>query len=112
MGSKSREAGCSGRTPPSGNRRRMTLESLVEAAYDSHLTAFDDLLPALFRAYDGAPASEMKTRLADPVAALRGWDNRWAVESVPTSLAVLWGRELMRMTAGQRGGTMENMSRV
>jgi hypothetical protein len=33
--------------------------------------------------------------LAEQVAALRAWDLRWAASSVPTSLAVFWGEELM-----------------
>jgi acyl-homoserine-lactone acylase len=40
------------------------------------------------------PASDpMKTRLADPVAALRGWDYRWSINSIPTSRAVFWGEQ-------------------
>jgi acyl-homoserine-lactone acylase len=27
------------------------------------------------------------------VAQLRGWDYRWAVGSIPTSIAVFWGEE-------------------
>jgi acyl-homoserine-lactone acylase len=32
--------------------------------------------------------------VAEQIAALRGWDLRWSVTSVPTSLAVFWGEEL------------------
>lgn len=74
-----------------------TLSALVDAAFDSYLTAFDHLLPALFDAYDRTPESDpLRPALAEQVDALRSWDRRWSVESVPTSLAVLWGEELMR----------------
>jgi acyl-homoserine lactone acylase PvdQ len=48
------------------------------------------MLPPLLAAYDQAPDS-LKRRLAEPVSVLRGWDYRWGVESVPTSVAVYWG---------------------
>jgi len=79
------------------NTRDFTLDSLVTAAYDSYLTAFTDLVPALVAAWDRTPASNpLRARLADPIALLRAWDLRWSVSSVPTSLAVFWGEELMR----------------
>jgi acyl-homoserine-lactone acylase len=78
-------------------RRDFTLEGLRTAAFDPHLTGFDVLLPRLFAAYDDAPASDpLKTRLADQIALLRGWDRRWAADSAATSLAVSWGETLWR----------------
>jgi acyl-homoserine-lactone acylase len=78
------------------NRHDFTLESLIrEAAYDPHLPEFEVLLPELFKAYDRLPASSpLKSKLAEPIAALRRWDRRWAVDSVPTALAVYWGEDL------------------
>ncbi len=74
------------------DKKDFTLESLQAAAYDSYLTAFDDLLPPLFKAYDEAPAGHpLKAKLAEQIELLRGWDRRWSVTSVPTSLAVFWG---------------------
>ncbi len=74
-----------------------TMASLIEAAFDSHLPEFETLLPPLFKAYDALPASDpRKQELAKQVAVLRGWDRRWSVMSVPTSLAVFWGTDLLR----------------
>jgi acyl-homoserine-lactone acylase len=79
------------------DKKDFTPESLREAAYDSYLPAFADMIPPLLRAYDRLPASDArKADLADEIEALRGWDYRWAAESVPTSLAVFWGEDLMR----------------
>jgi acyl-homoserine lactone acylase PvdQ len=83
------------------NKKDFTLESLITAAYDSYLPWFDKTLPALLKAWDGAGSSEpLKAKLAEPIAALKGWDHRWAVDSIPTSLAVFWGEEIRRETLG------------
>jgi acyl-homoserine-lactone acylase len=81
-------------------RKDFTLASLIEAAFDPYLTAFEPLVPALVRAYGGTPASDpLKAALAEQMDALRGWDLRWSAESVPTALAVFWGTELMDRVA-------------
>jgi acyl-homoserine-lactone acylase len=78
-------------------RRNFTLDSLIAAAYDSYLPAFETLLPTLFNAWDRtAGASPLKRRVAEQVAVLREWDMRWSTQSVATSLAVFWGEELGR----------------
>jgi acyl-homoserine-lactone acylase len=78
-------------------RKDFTLPTLIDAAYDRWLPAFTDLMPALLSAYDElAAADARRARLADQIAALRGWDQRWSETSVPTSLAVYWGDELWR----------------
>ncbi len=77
------------------NKKDFTLDSLMRAAYDSYLPWFQKPVPALVRAWESAPdASPLKTKLADQIGALRSWDLRWSVESVPTSLAVYWGQEI------------------
>ena len=78
-----------------------TLDSLLALAFDPAEPGFDILLPHLFDAYDRLPQPDpLRARLSDPVAALRAWDRRWSVESIPTSLAVYWGEALWR-EAGQ-----------
>jgi acyl-homoserine-lactone acylase len=73
-----------------------TLETLRDAAYDSYLTGFEDLIPALIRSYDRTPDSNpLKARLTEQMEVLRNWDLRFSVESVPTALAMFWGQELM-----------------
>ncbi len=72
-----------------------TLESLISAAYDPHLTAFDELIPALVADHAALPARDpRKAALAEPVAHLRDWDRRSGVNSSETSLAVFWGETL------------------
>jgi acyl-homoserine-lactone acylase len=76
-------------------RKDFTLEGLMAAAYDPYLPAFARLIPTLTAAYDrAAPGDPLKVALADQVTLLRGWDDRWAADSVATSLAVFWGEAL------------------
>jgi len=78
------------------NTTDFTIDSLIDAAYDSYLTAFDILIPSLLTAYDETPASDpLKVELADQVEALTQWDRRSSESSEATSLAVFWGTELM-----------------
>ncbi len=84
------------------NQTGFTLESLVATAFDTYLPAFDELLPPLFEAYDQTPPSNpLKAKLAEQVATLRSWDRRWSVGSIPTSLAVYWGDQLMRVVPAE-----------
>jgi acyl-homoserine-lactone acylase len=87
-------------------RKDFTLPTLIEAAYDPYLTAFAELVPGLLAAYDAAPEAD-RARLAEPIAALRGWDYRWSAQSVPTSVAVFWGEALWAKAApdARRTGT-------
>jgi acyl-homoserine-lactone acylase len=79
------------------NKKDFTLESLIATAYDNQLTAFEPLLPLLVRAYDEAPASDLaKAELTEQVSLLRDWDMRYAVNSVPTSLAIFWLQDLVK----------------
>lgn len=78
------------------DRKDFTIETLRAAAYDPYLAAFAELIPGLVKAWDAAPAGDLKQRLAEPIAALRSWDHRWAKDSVPTSLAMFWGEEMWR----------------
>ena len=76
-------------------QKDFTLDSLIATAYDSQLPAFEPLLPKLFADYDALPAADpLKTSLADQIAALRGWDLRYSLTSVPTSLAIFWGMDM------------------
>jgi acyl-homoserine-lactone acylase len=84
------------------DRRDFTLESLVAAAYDPYLPAFAQLVPALVQGYDALPASDpLRARAREQVELLRAWDFRWAVSSVPTSLAVFWGEELWSRSSAE-----------
>jgi acyl-homoserine-lactone acylase len=75
-----------------------TISSLIAAAYDSYLTWFEEPIAALLKAWDHSPDNDadraLKAKVAEQIALLRGWDLRWSVSSVPTSLAIFWGDQL------------------
>jgi acyl-homoserine-lactone acylase len=82
------------------DKKDFTLNSLMEAAYDSYLPAFEQSIPPLVKAYDAAAADHpLKAKLREPIDLLRNWDYRWGVTSVPTSLAVFYAS-----SGGGRGG--------
>jgi len=91
-----------------------TRESLTAAAFDGYLPAFERMLPPLLAAYDQLPATDtLKASLAEPIAALRGWDYRWGAQSVPTALAVFWGERIGRRIApGARAASISQMQYV
>ncbi len=76
--------------------RKFDLDALLAAAYDPFLQGFADTIPTLVKAWDAAPEGAQKARLAAPIAALKAWDYRSGADSIPTSLAVFWGDEMIR----------------
>jgi acyl-homoserine-lactone acylase len=80
----------------------LTLDGLIARAYDSYLTAFEPLVPALLKDWDALPQDDaLKQKLAEQVAQLAGWNLRWAADSVPTSLAVYWGQDMVKEAASR-----------
>jgi acyl-homoserine-lactone acylase len=99
-----------------GEKRKLTLEGLRDAAYDPFQPAFAELIPGLVAAWDRLPAADrLKRRLEGPVAALRGWDYRWSAQSVPTTLAMFWAEPLYaeaRQPGRQLGETVSSIGRM
>jgi acyl-homoserine lactone acylase PvdQ len=63
----------------------MTLDKLIEIAYDPYLPGFEKLIPGLITAFDesGAPYAD----LAPAIEVLRDWDYRVSTDSVAMTLA-------------------------
>lgn len=78
------------------NAKSLTLDGLIAKGYDHYLAAFDDLLPALFKAYDEAPDS-LKHSISDAMLILKQWDRRTAANSVASSLAIEWGTAMLKL---------------
>jgi acyl-homoserine-lactone acylase len=90
------------------NIENVTLESLIDAGYDSRLTAFDVLLPPLLGAYDHLGTGDSRrVGLEKPIAELRAWDRRTAADSAPTTLAIFWGRELTDALGARAGAARQ-----
>jgi acyl-homoserine-lactone acylase len=72
-------------------KRGLTLDTLVsQVAFDSHLPAFERLIPLLVKDEETSPDPKLKAQ----VALLKDWDRRWSDHSLATSLAVFWGEAL------------------
>ncbi len=79
------------------NQHNFTLDSLISAAYDSYLPAFEVLVPALVKAWDETDGADpLKAQLKPQIDLLRAWDLRFAGDSVATALAVCWGQDMMK----------------
>ncbi|MDH4108645.1 MAG: acylase [Gammaproteobacteria bacterium] len=67
----------------------LTLDGLIELAYDPALPGFEKLIPGLVAAYDESGADYPE--LAEPISALRGWDYTVSIDSVAMTLAHFYG---------------------
>nr|WP_315481949.1 penicillin acylase family protein [uncultured Undibacterium sp.] len=77
--------------------KNLDLDGLIKLAYDSELTAFESLLPSLFKAYDVKP----DPMLAEQIQSLRNWDMRAILDSTATSLAIYWAQDLVLQHGGE-----------
>ena len=66
----------------------LTLDGLIELAYDAYLPGFEKLIPGIVEAYDNSDGDQA---IADAIEALRGWDFRVSVDSVAMTLAHFYG---------------------
>ena len=81
-------------------KKGFTLDTLRDAAFDSHQPELAALVPTLVKAYDQLGASSpLRDKLKGPVEVLRKWDSRWGVDSTANSVGIFWGEELWRRSA-------------
>ena len=87
----------------------LTLDSLIELAYDEALPAFDVLLPPLIRAYRSN--SPQFPQLDEPIQALQQWDRRVSADSVPMSLAHVYATKVSRTSRSSTAPTGSTATR-
>ena len=78
---------------------RHTLESLIELAYDTHLPAFEALLPGLVNAFDRSP----QPQISEEIELLRTWDYRTSQTSKAMTLAHFYATELYQRAPRPQG---------
>ncbi len=104
------------------NKTDFTIDSLIEAAYEPTLTAFEDLIPnlLLITAVDRISLGDepettdaivvnadlgdqvsISSGLIDYIELLRNWDMKYSTDSEATSLAIYWAQNLMNAVATQ-----------
>jgi acyl-homoserine-lactone acylase len=87
------------------DQKDWTLDSLTAAAYDSYLPWFEKTIPVLYKAWNSLPESDVRRQDLQPAVDVLGrWDFRWGVDSVATSVAVMWAEELRQRYAKEATG--------
>ncbi|MBO6504775.1 MAG: penicillin acylase family protein [Kordiimonadaceae bacterium] len=87
------------------DKKDFTLQTLIDAAYDPYLAAFDVLLPILFADYDALNGDDSRTSgISEQIAMLRDWDKNAGVDSVETTLATVWAERVWRSAFDDRTG--------
>ncbi|MCH7981551.1 MAG: acylase [Proteobacteria bacterium] len=82
----------------------LTLDKLIELAYDPFLPGFEQLVPGLVQAFD--ESGQGYAELADEIDVLRDWDFKVSVDSIAMSLAHFYG-----MQFHEDGENPEDLSR-
>lgn len=72
----------------------LTLDGLIELAYDPRIPAFEEIIPSLVKAYDRSLSK--KTSISEAIEVLREWDFETNKESVAMTLAHFHGLNLIR----------------
>ena len=73
--------------------QKLTLDKLIDMAYDPYLPAFEVVIPSLIKAYDAS--SDKAGSLKEPIAVLRTWNFSVSKESVGMSLAHFYGQSFL-----------------
>jgi|LakMenEpi03Aug12_release.lakeMendotaPanAssembly.Ray.scaffolds.fasta_scaffold00275_20 acyl-homoserine lactone acylase PvdQ len=77
------------------DKENISLDGLIEIGYNRYLTAFDILLPSLFKAYDLLEETDSnKVKLKKPIEILRAWNKISDTASIATTLGVDWAAKM------------------
>lgn len=87
-------------------RSVFTLDTLIAAANDPHLAAFDELLPALLSAWKtvSADTTNRSKDLVEAIQVLQRWDKSYGVSSIGQTLAIHWGEKIQRLARSRAAG--------
>ncbi|MEP3655027.1 MAG: penicillin acylase family protein [Litorimonas sp.] len=87
------------------NVDNVSMQDLIDLAYDPALPAFEVLIPSLVEAFDN---SNKNPELAKPIEVLRNWNHQTSADSVAMSLAHFYGMEILQNAKRPR----DRMSRM
>jgi len=79
-----------------------TIDKLIASGYDTYLSAFEPLLPALFKACKNYPGADSMQAQLDT---LKNWDLYSSESSVATTLAITWAQSLLPAIMEINNGT-------
>ena len=81
-------------------KTKFTLDTLIAAANDPHLTAFDDLIPPLLVAFQSLSIDKSTTppaAVGEAMELLRTWDRSYSKTSVAQTVAIYWAERLQAL---------------
>jgi acyl-homoserine-lactone acylase len=83
---------------------KFTIDKTIAAGYDTYLSAFEVLIPALVKAYETGvqPGDSLHRSLTAPIAVLKNWNYYSSNHSIATTLAVEWAQRLNAAIAIRR----------
>jgi acyl-homoserine lactone acylase PvdQ len=78
---------------------KFTLDDLITAGYDPHLTAFDTSVPLLIQAHERIKVSNkvLYDQLNDQIDLLKAWDRNAAANSVATTIGIYWAEKMNKL---------------
>jgi acyl-homoserine lactone acylase PvdQ len=73
-----------------------TLDKVIASGYDTYLSAFEVLVPALVSAFEKnvKPSDSLYAQLSEPIAILKKWDYHTSESSVAATIAIEWAQKL------------------
>ena len=80
----------------------LTLDGLIDLAYDPSLPAFEFIIPSLVDSYE---LTNKNPKYAQAIAELDGWDHTVSADSVAMSLAHFYGMEMLQSDARPQGAS-------
>ena len=91
-----------------------TLDTLIAAANDPHLAAFDDLIPSLLKAWQtvSAESANQSSELKEAMQILTDWKREYGTQSVGMTLGIIWGETIQKLARSrvQPGQPLDNLS--
>jgi len=77
--------------------KSFTIDKVIKAGYDTRLSSFEILIPALVKSFEKNIASNdsLYAYLIGPISVLKNWDYRCGENSIATTLAVFWGQAIL-----------------
>ncbi|MBO9199848.1 MULTISPECIES: penicillin acylase family protein [Niastella] len=77
--------------------QKFTIDSMIANGYNTTLSAFQELIPALINRYEIelSKSDSVYTKLAEPISVLKNWDLKTGVSSIATTLAIEWIQRLV-----------------
>jgi acyl-homoserine-lactone acylase len=91
-----------------------TIDKVIKAGYDTRISAFEILVPALVNAFEKNVSynDSLYALLTGPVSVLKNWDYRCGENSIATTLAIEWGQRIGSAMARIRITSKENADQV